>query len=235
MKFNVKFNGLLLTPEKAVIIDETAIIADLHLGFENVLQDYGVAFPRVQIKEIIRNAEEVINKYNIERLIIAGDLKHEFSKNLPYEWEDIELFLKTFSDVKVEVVRGNHDNFLATILAKRGIELKERIEAGRWMVVHGHKECDAEHIIMGHEHPIIKVRAGGAIYSYPCYLRISGQREIVVLPSFSPLMSGSNVLNLDFFLSPILNVDIENVEVYAVENEVVYLGRVKDIRRVLSF
>jgi len=230
----VKLGELLLTPEKAIIIDDTAIIADLHLGFENVLQDHGIAFPRIQIKDIIENVKTIIDKYGIKRLIIAGDFKHEFSRNLPYEWEDVELFLKTFSGIGIEVVRGNHDNYLATILAKHGIELKESVEVNSWTVVHGHKDVDSNRIIMGHEHPAIKVRSGGAVYSYPCYLRFSGSREIIVLPAFSPLMSGSDILSTESFLSPIMDMDTEEIEVYAVEDDVLYLGRVRDIRRALN-
>jgi len=230
----VKIDNLTLTPEKAIVIDDTAVIADLHLGFENVLQDHGIAFPRIQIKDVIENVEAIINKYSIGRLVIAGDLKHEFSRNLPYEWEDVELFLKTFSDIDIEVVRGNHDNFLAAILAKHGIELKESVEVDGWLIVHGHKYVDGKRIIMGHEHPAIKVRASGAIYSYPCYLRLKdGNREVIVLPAFSPLMSGSDVLSVESFLSPMLT-DVEDIEVYAVEDEVLYLGKDRDIRRVLG-
>ncbi|AEA46243.1 metallophosphoesterase [Archaeoglobus veneficus] len=229
----MRIGNVELTPEKAVIIENTAIIADLHLGFENVMQDYGVAFPRMQIRDIIANTRKILKKYDIERLIIAGDLKHEFSRNLPYEWEDVEAFLKAFSGVKIEVIRGNHDNFLAAILAKHGIELKESIDVGGWTVVHGHKECEAERIIMGHEHPAVKIRKGG-LYSFPCYLHVKGEREIIVLPAFSPLMSGSDVLNIDSFLSPILHVNADDVEVYAVDEEVVYLGKVRDLRRVVG-
>ena len=229
----MKIDNVILTPEKAAIIKNTAIIADLHLGFENVMQDYGIAFPRMQIKDVLESVEKLVEKYNIEKLIIAGDFKHEFSRNLPYEWEDVELFLKTFKNLNIEVVRGNHDNFLAAILAKHGVELKEKIDVCGWTIVHGHKECDAKRIIMGHEHPAVKVRKGG-VYSFPCYLHVKAKKEIVVLPAFSPLMSGSDVLSIDSFLSPILDVDIEEIEVYAVDEDVVYLGRIRDLRRVLE-
>ena len=229
----MRIGNIVLTPEKAAVIKNTAIIADLHLGFENVMQDYGVAFPRMQIKDILESVENLVGKYSIERLIIAGDFKHEFSRNLPYEWEDVELFLRTFSGIKIEVVRGNHDNFLAAILAKHGVELKEEIKVDEWTIVHGHKECNAEKIIMGHEHPAVKIRRGG-VYNFPCYLHVRGEREIIVLPAFSPLMSGSDVLSIDSFLSPILDVNIEEIEVYAVDEDVVYLGRVRDLRRVLG-
>ncbi|HID42272.1 MAG TPA: phosphoesterase [Archaeoglobaceae archaeon] len=225
-----KISEIELTPEKAAVIDRTAVIADLHLGIESMMQDYGVTFPRVQIREIIRDVKRLIEKYNIERLVIAGDLKHEFGRNLPHEWEDIELFLKTFSEIEMEIVRGNHDNFLSAILSRYGIDLKERIQVGEWTVLHGHIKYSEEKIIMGHEHPAIKIRSEGAIYTFPCYLSVN---NIVVLPAFSPLVPGSNVLEVDSFLSPILELDAGDVEVYAIEDEIFYLGKIEDIRKTL--
>ncbi len=225
-----------LTPEKAVIIGDTAVIADVHLGLENFMIEKGVAIPRIQIVEVVKSLRKVVEKYEIDRLVVAGDLKHEFGRNLPYEWEDVELFLKSFEDIKLEIVRGNHDNYLATILAKHGLELKEEAKVHGWTVVHGHKECEKSRIVMGHEHPVVRIRFRGATYSYPCYLRIERKdRKIVVLPAFSPLVSGSDILSTDGFLSPILkNVDERDVTVYAVEDDVVCLGRLKDLKSILS-
>jgi|Deesub1362B_J571_1020462.scaffolds.fasta_scaffold00192_50 hypothetical protein len=233
----MKVSSVELTPEKAVVIGSTAIISDLHLGMESVLQERGFALPRVQIREVIKSFEEIVEKYDIERLVIAGDFKHEFSRNMPYEWEDVEEFLSNFSELEILAVRGNHDNFLAAILAKRGIELVESVEIGGYTVVHGHKEIDsmkAGKIIMGHEHPVVRVRYEGGIYTFPCYLRYRDRgKEIIVLPAFSPIVSGSDVLSIDFFLSPLLP-DVEDVEVYAIEDDVFYLGRVKELRRVVG-
>jgi len=230
----VEIDGLMLAPEKAVIVGDTAIIADLHLGIENVVQDYGITVPRLQIREITRSVKSIVKRYGISRLVVAGDLKHEFGRNLPYEWDDVESFLETFTgmDVEIEIVRGNHDNFLATILSRYGVELKESVSVSGWTVAHGHTEINAERMIMGHEHPGIRIRSGGGVYSYPCFLHVK-ERNIIVLPAFSPLTPGIDILNTDSFLSPILKVDIENVEVYAVEDRVVYLGRVRDIRKAL--
>lgn len=228
----VVINDVTLTPEKAAIIDNTAIIADLHLGFENVLQNKGVAIPRMQLKEILRDVRRVISRYGVDRLVVAGDLKHEFSKNLPYEWEDVREFIDAI-DVDLEVVRGNHDNFLAAILAEHGIVLKEKIRVGNYWVVHGHKDFEAERIIIGHEHPAVKVRVRGALYTFPCYLVV--ERTKIVLPAFSPLMVGSDVLQ-NSFLSPILERvkdRLKKIEVYAVEDEVLYLGRLEDLRKVV--
>ncbi|WP_456469360.1 metallophosphoesterase [Archaeoglobus sp.] len=228
MMRRVVINSICLTPEKAAIVDNTAIIADLHLGFENVMQNRGVAIPRMQVKEIVEDVKKIIDKYNVNKLIVAGDLKHEFSRNLPYEWEDVREFIESV-DVNLEVVRGNHDNFLASILAEYGIELKEYVKVGDYYVIHGHKDSEFERVIMGHEHPAVKIRVRGALYSFPCYLVADSSK--VVLPAFSPLMSGSDVLQ-NSFLSPILK-RAEKIEVYAVEDEVFYLGTVGDLKKVI--
>ena len=231
----IEIDDVKLTPERALIIRNTAIIADLHLGLENAMLEKGIAVPRMQIMEIVDSVRRIIEKYGVERIVIAGDLKHEFGKNLPYEWEDVELFLREIKDVELEVVRGNHDNFLATILARHGIELRDKIDVHGWTIVHGHKECDKRRIIMGHEHPAVKVRFRGSTYSYHCYLRIKKpKREVIVLPAFSPLVSGSDLLAMDRFLSPILSdVSDNEIEIYAVEDDIVYLGKLKDLERLL--
>jgi len=217
------------TPEKAVIIEDTAVIADLHLGLENVLGDV----PRIQIAEIVDSVRELVERYEVERLVVAGDLKHEFSRNLPYEWRDVEEFIRATRDVELVVVRGNHDNYLATILTKYGIELVDRYDIHGWTIVHGHKPCDADRIVMGHEHPAIKIRFDGTVYRYPCFLRVRGR--VIVLPAFSPLVPGTDVLSRDRFISPILaNVKDEEIEVFAVDDDVVPLGILANLRRVLE-
>lgn len=219
---------LRLTPERAVVIGKTAVIADLHLGIENAMQNAGIAIPRMQIMDIIKRTRELVEKYDIEWLIIAGDLKHEFGGNLPYEWDDVRSFLNSL-DVEVSVVRGNHDNFLASILSEYSIELKDHEKVGEYVVVHGHKECEAEKIIMGHEHPAIKFRVRGANYSFPCFL--VADRTKFVLPAFSQLVSGSDVLQEEF-LSPIIK-KAKKIEVHAVEEGTIYLGDIKTLRNIL--
>ncbi len=216
---NIKF-----TPERALIVGKTAIIADLHLGLENVLG--GV---RVQIDDMIERLDRI---KGIDRIVIAGDLKHEFGRNLPLEWEDVKVLLNHLLDrgLDVVVVRGNHDNFLRDILKDFGLELFDEFEVEGWKVVHGHKECEADKIVMGHEHPAVKVRLDGT-YTFHCFLRIRHEgREVIVLPAFSPLVSGSDVTTCNF-ISPILrNVDCDEVEVYAVNDDVYYLGTLEEFK-----
>uniref|UniRef100_A0A7J2TKU0 Phosphoesterase n=1 Tax=Archaeoglobus fulgidus TaxID=2234 RepID=A0A7J2TKU0_ARCFL len=217
-----------MLPERALLLGKTAIIADLHLGIENAMQKVGIAIPRMQIMDIISRTREIVDRYNIERLIIAGDLKHDFGENLPYEWDDVRSFLNSL-DVEVSVVRGNHDNFLSAILSGYSIELKEREKVDDYIVVHGHVDCDEEKIILAHEHPAVKIRVRGAKYSFPCFLVLDKSK--IVLPAFSKIVSGSDILQGDF-LSPIVR-KAKKIEVYAVEEEVFYLGELDVLRNIL--
>ncbi|MCS7121266.1 MAG: metallophosphoesterase [Archaeoglobaceae archaeon] len=226
------FGDVELTPERACIIRDVAVISDLHLGIENALQEMGIAIPRLQVKEIVKNVKKIINKYGIVELVIAGDLKHEFGKNLPYEREDVREFVEKVLEfgVKLEIVKGNHDNFLTSIISKFGLEIKDALEVQGFCIVHGHRDVECKKIVMGHEHPVVKVKIHGAVYSYPCYL--FADSKILVLPAFSKLMPGCDVLSREF-LSPILK-KVKKIEIYAIEKDVLYLGTIDELLSALS-
>jgi len=231
-------NGrVILTPERAVMLGKTAVIADLHLGFEGAMRRAGVAFPRVQIEEIKRELDKLL-KRGVERVVVAGDLKHEFSENLPHEWRDVEEFLSFLRERGVEVVlvRGNHDNYLRTMARKFDLDVIDEFEVRGVKVVHGHRECEGRWVVMGHEHPSVKLRVRGGVYSYPCFLRLKSEvRDILVLPAMSPLLSGSDILTLESFLSPVLKgFSPAEAEVYAVCDGVYSLGRAGVLSSVLE-
>jgi len=199
---------------------ESAVaISDLHLGFEAALAEQGVSIPRFQRREVLARLARLLDAYEPETLIIAGDFKHEFSKNLSDEWVEIKQvlrFLKQRTDPIV--VRGNHDNFLATILGDLRITLHDRYDLGGCTFVHGHEDIETlETIVMGHEHPAVKLRDSlGATVSVPVFL--VGDR-LVVLPAFSPLALGVDVASYPY-LSPILNrVDVDDARVIGIDEK----------------
>src|SRR5437879_9248501 len=100
-------------------------------------------------------------------------------------------------------VQGIHDNYLATILGDLNLTLHPRADLGGYTIVHGHEEVSTLHpIIMGHEHPAVKLKDElGAVVSVPAFLATD---RIIVLPAFSPLALGVDVSSYPY-LSPILN------------------------------
>ncbi len=214
--------------------ERTLVISDLHLGFEGALAEQGVSIPRFQRKVTLERLEKMLDRTNAERVVIAGDFKHEFSKNLVDEWVEVKQVLRFLKErVTPVLVRGNHDNYLATILGDLGLTLHDRVDLGGFTIVHGHEDVSTLHpIVMGHEHPAVKLRDDlGATVSVPAFLIAP---QVIVLPAFSPLALGVDVSSYPY-LSPILNrVSIDDARTLGVdENEgLLDFGRVADLRSI---
>ncbi len=217
---------------------ESVVIADLHLGYEGVMQSEGVFFPRYQKKVILNRLERILDDLNPQKIIVNGDFKHEFSRNLSQEWKEIKEVLDFLRQrTEVVMIRGNHDNYLMTILSKYDIELQGFYEEENIILSHGHNEIikeDNQILIMGHEHPSIRLRdVIGAGVRLPCFL-FDEDNNILVLPAFSPLATGSDVVSTpkEEFISPILKGQgCENFKVYAIsDSELIDFKSVGELR-----
>ena len=205
--------ALFLSNERALVI------SDLHLGFEGALAEQGVSIPRFQRRVILERLGKMLDRGKAEKVIIAGDFKHEFSKNLVDEWVEVKQVLRFLKDrVTPVLVRGNHDNYLATILGDLNLPLHARADVGGYTIVHGHEEVSTLHpIVMGHEHPAVKLKDElGAVVSVPAFLVTD---RLIVLPAFSPLALGVDVSSYPY-LSPILNrTPIDDARVIGVDEK----------------
>lgn len=225
-----------------LIIDDCLIISDIHIGYEQALNREGIMVPRFQYKKILDRINEIIQKYKPRRVIINGDLKHEFGRITKQEWEesrDFIEFLKANFD-EVILIKGNHDNFTRFIAEKTGLDVYENYDLNGYVVMHGDKLPDeqilnqSETIVIGHEHPCIGIRNGERLEKIKCYLKGTyNMKKLIVMPSFNFVSEGSDVLH-EKPLSPLLKrVNTDNFEVYGVENfEVLHFGRIKDILAV---
>ena len=106
------------------------------------------------------------------------------------------------------------------------------------MVIHGDKIpgkellSQAGTIIIGHEHPAVSVKQGPRVELYKCYLIGKFKRKnLIVQPSLSLITEGTDILK-DKQLSPFLKANIDDFFVYAVEDRIYELGKVRDVKRV---
>ncbi len=188
-----------LLPGGALLLNEsrTLVVADMHLGYEAALEYEGMSIPRVQTKKIERYMDDLLRTVRPTKVIVAGDLKHNFSRDLIQEYQDIEHFVQLLKDrAPLECVKGNHDNFLNLILRECNVPpLKKEIGFGHIKVVHGHQPTELGDItIMGHMHPSIRLRDNvGASVKDHCYLW-HPQKRILVLPALSILAAGMDVV-----------------------------------------
>jgi len=109
-----------------LLIDKTLVIADTHIGFEEALNKQGILVPRFQFSEIIKRLEKILKLKKINRIIINGDVKHEFGRISDQEWRHTLKLLDFLTKYgKVILLKGNHDTILGPIAKKRNVQIKD--------------------------------------------------------------------------------------------------------------
>ena len=178
----------LLTPQRVAVHlpTATAVLADLHLGYNEARRRDGEAVPPADLVFILAPLQSVITAHSVRQVVIAGDLfEAGVVTTLAAE------LIRWMNAAGVElaaVVPGNHDRGL--VAGGHGLPIRpDGFKVGRWRVVHGDGRPPDGPVIQGHEHPFVRwsSRAAG-----PCYL--VGE-ERIVLPAFSEDAAGANVIN----------------------------------------
>jgi putative SbcD/Mre11-related phosphoesterase len=176
----------LLTPERAALHlpTATAVVADLHLGYDQVRCRAGEALPAFGVDETLAPLKILVVRQKVRRLLVAGDFFEDGRQQ-----ESAAELLAWLEEVRVEflgVIPGNHD---------RGLDRGDRwpvypqgLALGSWKVVHGDGPLPPGRVVHGHIHPCL--RWGNRIAA-PCYL--VGPRRLI-LPAFSADAAGVNVL-----------------------------------------
>ncbi|MCK4522489.1 MAG: metallophosphoesterase, partial [Nanoarchaeota archaeon] len=205
---NIEITDLALYLKK----ENMLIIADSHIGFEEALNKQGVLVPRIHFKELIKRLEKIINGKRFEKIIINGDIKHEFGKISETEWRHtLRLldFLGRYCD-EIILIKGNHDNIIGPVAEKRKVRVKDYYKIGNILIIHGNKIPDkavlkqVKTIIIGHEHPAIMLRQGLRSEKYKCFLKGKYKHKVLIVqPSLNLLTEGTGI-DKEKLLSPFL-------------------------------
>lgn len=209
--------------DKGILIDKTLVISDLHLGMEEAIRTGGVLLPRTQYKKLHSSLKEILLKTKPEKVIINGDVKHEFGRASDIEWREMrKLFELIQSKAKLILIKGNHDTFTPMVAKKLGVEVTHFILQKDIFICHGDTIIEnesfkkANHIIIGHAHPAITLREGAKYEKYKCFLKTTYKKKTLwVLPSFTTLVEGSDILKEKLF-SPFLK-NTKKVQVIIIE------------------
>jgi uncharacterized protein len=207
-----------LTPERAAVHlpSETAVIADLHLGYDQARRQTGEAVPHFDLARLLAPLRVLFEREGVKHLVIAGDLFEDgWSETLAAE------VLTWCSAAGVELrgfVPGNHDRHIP----REGGSLPichDGVELDGWRVVHGDGDLPEGRLIHGHFHPWLR---RGRV-SAPCFL--VGERSLV-LPAFSVDALGVNVLR---------QRDWQQHRCFAIAgNEVLDCGRIEALKKPKS-
>ena len=223
--------------------EKILVISDLHIGYEEALNKQGVFVPRFQFKDTIHKLKKIIDSVEIDKIIILGDLKHEFGTISETEWKQTIAVLDLFESKTKEIIliKGNHDTLLEPIAKKKNLQILPYEKVNDIFFMHGNKIFDGEDfksskvLIIGHEHPAITLNEKAKKETFKCFLLGSYQRKkLIVMPSFNTVTTntvttGSDVLK-EKLLSPYLK-DVSDFEVFVIENnEVFNFGKIKGLK-----
>ncbi len=228
----------ILAQDIFLIIKDTLIISDIHTGYEESLHKQGYFIPKGNLSELQLMIEKALKGRDIKTIIINGDLVHSFgrlSAKEKYALKDFMLFLKQKAEVKV--IRGNHDKILKFLIPDAG--LVEEYIIDDILITHGDvinkhsTDKKIKTIIIGHEHPSISITSGYRSERYKCFLKGKYKRKtLIVTPSCNMLLEGTDILK-EKLLSPYLK-DIEDFEVYIIEDKIYDFGKIKALRKKMD-
>ncbi len=230
----------------AVYIEGGAlVIADLHFGYEEALAGDGVFLPRVQLRRALGLLKGLSDLGLAKRLIVAGDIKHSFSKLLWQERREVSKFIEEAFRLgfeEVVVVRGNHDNYISHVVRRAGGEfVEDPVIVGGVAVAHGHRDEDVGDIlVMGHEHPAVQVSISGSRVKLPVFLLVplDDGRRVIVLPPAGAYQTGNVVtLERETYLSPIIRnhgiLDDADVVIYYDETGAMPIVKLNMLKHII--
>ena len=218
-------------------------ISDLHLGLEASMTSRGNYVPEFQLTQIKEELKDIKKETGCNRILLNGDLKNQYSTSYSEKSEIDELvsFLTSnFEDVII--VKGNHDTFIENLLEEHDLRPLEQYEQDGVLFTHGDEspEQDWDTIVIGHEHPALALEDEiGVTEKVDALLHLDSEKEIFVLPAYSPISNGSEInrMNSSELLSPILkDFDIGEFQAYAISREagVFDFGTIQNLNKAME-
>jgi uncharacterized protein len=205
------------------------VASDFHLGYEGAMTKSGVFVPKVNLNSIIETLGKAISSTGADRLIIVGDLKHDFSDIEADEFNELHDLMTFLKQKKVApvLVKGNHDNFVERYREPFNLLVYgKEADINNYLFFHGDElpkipSKNPRMLIMGQEHPAISItNTVGKREKLRCFLYGKYERlPLLVLPAMGYFSTGTDVNTRSKHepLSPILkHADIDSMHAIAI-------------------
>jgi putative SbcD/Mre11-related phosphoesterase len=217
--------------EKALLIDDHLVIADLHLGLEHELESSGVKIP-AQDAPMTKRITNLLKESSALHLVILGDLKHNIPNISWHEYSQIPPMIKTLSSyADVTVIKGNHDGNIEKLLPD--VPVVKSLEIGDSLLFHGHTKIPEKQnfsrIIAGHNHPCIEFHDEIKSTRESAWIRarLKSGVEVIIMPAFNDLIFGTPINAGKKLLGPLFNqIDLKDADAYLLDGTHL---RVKDL------
>lgn len=180
------------------------VMADIHLGKDDVFRDAGIAMPVGGANADLARLSELLVLTGAARLRVLGDFIHGTRGVARWRtaWQDF----RASHDIRIELVLGNHDRGLDT--TGLGVEvIGDGVMEGPFNFRHDHESGVAGLCISGHVHPVVRLPMLGR--SFPVFhLQPSG----LTLPAFSAMTGGWKIPASDAWVACVEGHVVESPE-----------------------
>lgn len=184
MNINCRGENLILSEERAIYwaTKKMLIISDLHLGKGAHFRKAGIQIPSLVNTADLDRLTNLLRQFEPECLLVTGDMFHHQMNS------EVALFSQwrsQYPDLKIILVKGNHDSLLASDYEEMMIEI-HAIEflMKPFRFIHDQPSVnDAYYNITGHIHPGVTIygKARQQI-KLPCFYF---GKTCAILPAFS--------------------------------------------------
>lgn len=224
--------------------ERVLVVGDLHLGYEGALRQSGWQVPLGLYRQVVTDFNEIYEKVvfgksrKLDKIIVLGDVKHEFGHILPEEWQEIVGFIEHLKErcKELVIIEGNHDAMLFPVLKKMNVLGTDYYLWKEFAFMHGDMDFDNIYDrnikcwVVGHGHPAVTLQEGVKKERYKCFLVGEfDEREVIIVPSFFPLVEGTDAREFEMKFAWDLKLRNFNVKVVSENLGVLDFGKLKDL------
>ncbi|MEG0881251.1 MAG: ligase-associated DNA damage response endonuclease PdeM [Janthinobacterium sp.] len=167
------------------------VIADIHFGKAAAFRALGVPVPRGTTTQNLLALDALLATYACEEIVFLGDFLHARAAHAAATVAAMLAWRARHRDVRLTVVRGNHDAHAGDPAAALGIGMvDEPHQVGKLSFCHHPDTVAPGYVLAGHVHPVYHLRADRRGLRLPCFLL---GRQRAILPSFGAFTGGHAV------------------------------------------
>ncbi|WP_246035808.1 ligase-associated DNA damage response endonuclease PdeM [Winogradskyella algicola] len=189
----IKNEELILTNQRVLYWhrEEALILSDVHIGKTAHFRKHGIPMPDDVLQKDLERLKHLILQFGAKTLLIVGDLFHAERNS---DMTTFKEWLGQFPDLKLVLIKGNHDRQLKSLMDDLNIEIVTHLALTPFKFLHEpNKNGKDEFMISGHTHPGVLIKGKGRQrIKLPCYQITENQ---LILPAFS-LFTGLNTRDI---------------------------------------
>jgi DNA ligase-associated metallophosphoesterase len=192
MKVTIRGEDFLLLPQRVAfrIADRTLLAADLHWGKSEIFQRHGIAVSSQVLNEDLARLSSAILETDAQRLLILGDLIHAPMGLTPEVIQTVRQWREVHLDLKIELIRGNHDRLTKWPESWRIEVHTEPIVDEPFLFAHDPPLNKSHYAWLGHMHPVVVLSGAGDRLRLPCFVI---DKDEATLPAFGSFTGGHTV------------------------------------------